>query len=133
MKKQSQNKPNFREAQMNATIFIRRNYENNSALRLWENKPNQSQSQNRSLPCEAPSFRAKRGQTIDDGRRNVREQSTDYGSLPAGGATEDRLSSGHDEQLWHAPIPKTTIKIPCYLSPSYYIMNNLGLSKQNCN
>ena len=35
-----QNKPNFREAQMNATIFVRRNYENNSALRLRENKAN---------------------------------------------------------------------------------------------
>ena len=45
MKKQSQIKPNFREAQMNATIFATRDYENESALRLRENKPNQSQFQ----------------------------------------------------------------------------------------
>ena len=35
-----QNKPNFREAQMNVSFFITKDYENKSNSTLGENKPN---------------------------------------------------------------------------------------------
>ncbi len=35
-----QNKPNFRKAQMNANVFITKDYENKSDWTLGENKPN---------------------------------------------------------------------------------------------
>jgi len=38
-----QNKANFRKDQMNINIFIRKDYENQSILRLFQNKPKQSQ------------------------------------------------------------------------------------------
>ena len=43
MKKQSQNKPNFRNAKMNETLFAAKDYENETAFRLEQNKPKQSQ------------------------------------------------------------------------------------------
>ena len=43
MKKQSQNKPNLLNAQMNVTSFITKDYENKSNWTLGENKPNQTQ------------------------------------------------------------------------------------------
>jgi len=43
MKKQSQNKANFRKAKMNVTSFITKYYENKPNWTLGENKPNQSQ------------------------------------------------------------------------------------------
>jgi len=39
MKKQSQNKPNLLNAQMNVTSFITKDYENVPLCRLRENKP----------------------------------------------------------------------------------------------
>ena len=48
MKKQSQNKPNFRNAKMNENLFATKDYENETTLRLEQNKPKQTQSQNRS-------------------------------------------------------------------------------------
>jgi hypothetical protein len=38
-----QNKPNFPEPQMNPTVYFTRNYENNPALWLRQNKANQTQ------------------------------------------------------------------------------------------
>ena len=49
---------------MNANIYTISGYVNFNVLGLRKNKPNQSQFQNRSLLCEAPSFRAKRGQKL---------------------------------------------------------------------
>jgi hypothetical protein len=43
MKKQSQNKPNFRKAKMNENLFAAKDYENETAFRLRKNKANQSQ------------------------------------------------------------------------------------------
>jgi len=48
MKKQSQNKPNFRKAKMNVGFYLTKTYENNLCSGLLENKPKQSQFQNRS-------------------------------------------------------------------------------------
>ena len=45
MKKQSQNKPNFRKAKMNVTSILTKDYENETTFRVLENKPNQSQFQ----------------------------------------------------------------------------------------
>ncbi len=45
MKKQTQNKPNSRKAQMNVNFFLERDYENQPLRRLPENKPKQTQSQ----------------------------------------------------------------------------------------
>ena len=44
-KKQSQNKPNFRNAKMNENLFATKDYENETALRLRKNKPKQTQFQ----------------------------------------------------------------------------------------
>ena len=43
MKKQSQNKANFRKAKMNENLFATKVYENETAFRLQKYKPNQSQ------------------------------------------------------------------------------------------
>jgi hypothetical protein len=43
MKKQSQNKPNYRKAKMNVNIYCTEIYENISNWTLSENKPNQTQ------------------------------------------------------------------------------------------
>jgi len=40
-----QNKPNFRNAQMNISTVTTRNYENETTLMLQKNKPNQTQFQ----------------------------------------------------------------------------------------
>ncbi len=45
-KKQTQFKPNFRKAKMNANVFLTKDYENETALRPQKNKPNQSQFRN---------------------------------------------------------------------------------------
>ena len=45
MEKQSQNKANLLNAQMNATSFITKEYENERLCRLRENKPNQTRSE----------------------------------------------------------------------------------------
>ncbi len=42
MKKQSQNKPNFRKARMNLNFYLTKDYENKSNWTLGENKPNQT-------------------------------------------------------------------------------------------
>jgi len=44
MKKQSQNKPNLLDAQMNVNFFSTKDYENVPLRRRGENKPNQTQS-----------------------------------------------------------------------------------------
>jgi len=38
-----QNKPNFRKAKMNVNLYVIKEYENETAFRLEQNKPNQSQ------------------------------------------------------------------------------------------
>ena len=43
MKKQTQFKPNFRKAKMNANVFVTKDYENETAFRPQKNKPKQSQ------------------------------------------------------------------------------------------
>jgi len=43
MKKQSQNKANFRKAQMNVNSLITKDYRKNDALAVQKNKPNQTQ------------------------------------------------------------------------------------------
>ncbi len=43
MKKQSQNKPNLLNAQMNVTSVITKDYENERFCRCGENKPKQTQ------------------------------------------------------------------------------------------
>jgi hypothetical protein len=40
MKKQSQNKPNFRKAKMNVNLYVIKDYENERLCRRGENKPN---------------------------------------------------------------------------------------------
>jgi len=80
-----QNKANFQKSQMDIKLNISKDYEKNIALDIWW-------KQTQSKPISR--------QKID-----VREQRTNYGSLPAGGGTEDSLSSGHGEHLWHAPYP----------------------------
>ncbi len=55
MKKQSQNKPNFKIGKMNATFFTTKPYENRPLRSLPENKPNQTQSQNPPPPIAARS------------------------------------------------------------------------------
>jgi len=52
MKKQSQNKPNFRKARMNVSSVLTKDYENNHAFGLRENKPNQTQFQTQRTLCE---------------------------------------------------------------------------------
>ena len=42
-KKQSQNKPNFRKAQMNVNFYSQKDYENKPAFGVQKNKPKQSQ------------------------------------------------------------------------------------------
>ncbi len=49
MKKQSQNKPNFRKAAMFVNFYLTKDYENVPLRRRGENKPNQTQFQTR---CE---------------------------------------------------------------------------------
>ena len=46
MKKQSQNKPNLLNAQMNISSVLTKDYENERLCRRGENKPNQTQFQN---------------------------------------------------------------------------------------
>ncbi len=48
MKKQSQNKPNFKIDKMNLNFYLTKDYENKHNWTLGENKPNQSQFQTRS-------------------------------------------------------------------------------------
>ncbi len=43
MKKQSQNKPNFRKAKMNANAYLQKDYENKQNWTPGENKPKQTQ------------------------------------------------------------------------------------------
>jgi len=45
MKKQSQNKPNLLDAQMNLNFYLTKDYENVPLRRRGENKPNQTQLQ----------------------------------------------------------------------------------------
>ena len=45
MKKQSQNKPNFRKAKMNVNFFSEKDYKNELCRKLQKNKPNQTQFQ----------------------------------------------------------------------------------------
>ena len=45
MKKQSQNKPNLLDAQMNISSVLTKDYENERLCRRGENKPNQTQSE----------------------------------------------------------------------------------------
>jgi len=40
-----QNKPNFLKLKMSASVFFTKDYENETVLRLQENKPNQSRFQ----------------------------------------------------------------------------------------
>jgi len=62
-----QNKPNFRKAKMNISSALTKDYENETAFSLRENKPNQTQFQKRHLCCSAgqdPCLRRdKRGAT----------------------------------------------------------------------
>ncbi len=44
-KKQTQFKANFRKAKMNVNLYVIKEYENETAFRLRENKPNQTQFQ----------------------------------------------------------------------------------------
>ena len=44
MKKQSQNKPNLLNAQMNISSVLTKDYENERLCRRGENKPNQTQT-----------------------------------------------------------------------------------------
>jgi len=41
MKKQTQNKPNFRKAKMNINLYVTKDYENETTFRLQKNKPKQ--------------------------------------------------------------------------------------------
>jgi len=118
MKKQSQNKANFREAQMNATIFATRDYENNSVLRLRENKPNQSQSQNRSQETE------NRKQKTGDGRQLIRPG---YGEVlpPAG------LKSYVSRFKRWGPVSKESISIRRHLAASRYTAAADGTANSN--
>ena len=50
MKKQSQNKPNFKDAQMNLKFCKKMPYENKDNWTLGENKPNQTQFQTQFQP-----------------------------------------------------------------------------------
>jgi len=57
-----QNKPNFRNDKMNTTFFFTKDYENETAFRLEENKANQTQFQNpdriRSLSSSENAYNA---------------------------------------------------------------------------
>jgi len=52
MKKQSQNKPNLLDAQMNISSVLTKDYENVPLCRRGENKPNQTQFQTQRTLCE---------------------------------------------------------------------------------
>ena len=53
MKKQSQNKPNFRKAKMDVSIYYTEVYENIANWTLGENKPKQTQFQTRGKDAPA--------------------------------------------------------------------------------
>ena len=38
-----QNKANFKKAEINVTYYLQKDYGNESAFRVWKNKPNQTQ------------------------------------------------------------------------------------------
>jgi len=67
MKKQSQNKPNFKIGKMNATFFTTKPYENKPLRSLPENKPNletevgkrKTQSRRQRKKCSPPSSKRK--------------------------------------------------------------------------
>ena len=45
MKKQTQFKANFRKAKMNVNLYVIKEYKNETAFRLEQNKPNQTRSE----------------------------------------------------------------------------------------
>ncbi len=53
MKKQSQNKPNFRKAQMNVNSFITKDYRKKDDFAVQKNKPKQSQFQKSPNECQS--------------------------------------------------------------------------------
>ncbi len=64
-----QNKPNFRNAQMNVTSFYTVDYENKSNWKLGENKPNSKPIKPNSKPKQTqtkPISRQKNAAAFDD-------------------------------------------------------------------
>jgi len=67
MKKQSQNKPNFRKAKMNENLSATKDYENETNLRFEQIKPKQTQSFDPSTVLRASSLSLRTGFRRDEG------------------------------------------------------------------
>jgi hypothetical protein len=61
MKKQSQNKPNLLDAQMNINLYVTKDYENKSNWTLGENKPNTNPTCRGVAPAASPPRRGEAG------------------------------------------------------------------------
>jgi len=66
-----QNKANFRKAKMKLNSYSTKDYENETAFGLWENKPNQSQSQKQKSEDRSRKTEVRRQKT--EGRRQKSE------------------------------------------------------------